>query len=455
MTLTPAGGGTARDDRPAASGESGPIAGRWRPPILMGFLCFLMTALPTYVVVPGPLKSNGSPTRIIAVVLFLLVGLTFLLARRQFTPRHINPGVVILLLYLSLRLATYGVGLIGPEGHLNAANRTRALIGLITHLGVALYVFMRVRTGRDRDFILGCILTGLAFACLVGILQATTSIDLRFFFRPPGFVLNTDDLELAERGGVLRVTGTSQHAIEFSVLAAASVPLAIYYARNAARKSSRVFAGVACLLALVALPASVSRTGIISIAVSMLFFMFVFKVRAIANSLLIVTVSIVAYLAAFPSIVNALWGTVIGSAEDTSITARTADYAQVTAIFRAHPFFGLGLGGQPNLLDNEWLQAVVQGGLVGLVAMVVLMVGAFFGISAALRCATSQREREQAYAIGAVVIAIAASSTTFDLFYYQQVTFFFFIAYALLWSRFTVSFPETHRGADTERRGVT
>ena len=53
-----------------------------RTPWLLGFLCLLIPVLPTYVVLPGPLKSNGSPARMIAVMFFGLVVLGFVMVRR-------------------------------------------------------------------------------------------------------------------------------------------------------------------------------------------------------------------------------------------------------------------------------------------------------------------------------------------------------------------------------------
>ena len=227
----------------------------------------------------GPLKSNGSPAKVIAVLFFGLALLGFILVRRTASTRTVRPGVVIILLYFLLQLAVYGVGLTHLGSALVEANKTRALINLVANVGVALYIITRVRTTRQRNIVLGCLATGLTFACLVGLLQSLTNIDLRFFFQPPGFVINTEYLEIDERWGAKRVVGTSTHAIEFSVLAAVTVPLTIYFARNAAKRQVRLAAVLACGLALVAMPAAVSRTGVIALVAALLVYMWNFKVR--------------------------------------------------------------------------------------------------------------------------------------------------------------------------------
>jgi O-antigen ligase len=98
--------------------------------------------------------------------------------------------------------------------------------------------------------------------------------------------------------------------------------------------------------------------------------------------------------------------------------------------------------------DNQWLQAVIQGGAVGVLAMVMLSVGSAFGMAAALRSAASQQQREQAYTLGAMSIGIWASSFTFDLLGYEQATALTFIVFALMWSGFDlpVLAPYRRRG---------
>ncbi|ORV34417.1 polymerase [Mycolicibacterium confluentis] len=411
-------------------------------PWLLALLCFVLPAVPVYVVLAGPLKGNGSPARLLSVIMLGLVALGFVVIRRTGPTRRINPGVLILLTYLLLWLITYGVGVMSADNYTISTNRTRALIALVCHVGVGLYVLGRVRTPRDHRIVLGSLLAGLAFACLVGFLQGVSSVDLRYLFQPPGFVLNTDDLQLSERAGAARVRGTSQHPIEFSVLAAITLPLALYMAQTARTRNAKVAAGVAAVIAVLALPASISRTGIIAVGAAMAFYMLAFKVRQIAPAVAALVIAIACYAAAFPTIMNALWSTISGSSEDASIEGRTKDYASVAELLRSHPLFGVGLGGsEPTVfgyLDNEWMQSVVQGGLVGLTAMTLLMVGAVFGIAASLRRAGSREERVRSYMLGAIAIGILTSSFTFDLFSFEQTALVFFIVFALLWAPFTV-----------------
>ena len=416
-----------------------------RSPWLLYVFCVVIAAMPTYVVLPGALKGNGAPARIISLTMFGLMILGFLLVRRNSRGRTINPGIVIMLLYFTLWLVTYGVGLLNIDDFVVSSNRTRAVVGLVAHVGVALYTITHVRTQRQRHIVMGCLAVGLTYACFVGLSQGVTSLDLRFLTQPPGFVINMDNLGFAERLGVRRVTGTSQHPIEFSVLAAVTVPLTVYFARNAETRRVRVMAGIGCVIALLALPAAVSRSGIISLIAALLVVMFAFRVRAIANAVVGAALAIGIYIVIFPRVANALWNTITNSAEDDSVEGRIDDYARVSESFREHPVFGLGLGGSTpsavGYLDNEWLQAIVQGGVIGLTCMLLLSGGAIFGIAAALRGASDRREREQAFTLGAIVVGILASSATFDLIGFEQTTMLLFTVFGLLWSGYNIAVP--------------
>ncbi len=391
-----------------------------------------------------------------------LVIFGFFLTRRTKSPRSLSPGVVVMVLYLALIFAIYGVGLIhwgSPDVQgftadwIIESSKTRTMLGILANAGLALYVLTRVETSRQRNIALGCLAVGLTFACAVGLLQQS-DIDLRYLFKPPGFILNVEDVALNERAGAKRVVGTSQHAIEFSLLAAVAVPLTIHFARFADKRYVRWLALLACGLALLAMPAAISRTGVLALVAALGLYMWNVKLRALALSILGGAAAIIAYMAVFPAVATALQQTIVNSQQDESVLSRRAGLTAVSDTFRAHPIFGLGLGGSPpseyGFLDNQWLQSIVQGGIVGLGAMIVLMAGGIFGFSAALRMAKTPRERDEVFMLGAMFVAILISSFTFDLFAYQQAALTLFLVFGLLWCR--VKIPLLDTSATDERR---
>jgi O-antigen ligase len=422
---------------------------RERTPWLLASLCLLIPILPTSSVLPGPLRGNGSPARMIAVVLSGLAVLGFVLIRRTASRRTVRPGVVFILVYFVIVLAVYGVGASHVGSPLVEASKTRVIIGVLANVGVALYAMTRVETMRQRSVLLGCLAIGLTFNCVVGLLQSSTHIDLHLLLQPPGFVEDNPEgagANVLERLGAKRVSGTSGHPIEFSVLAAVTVPLTIHFARYAANRQVRLLAALAAGVALLAMPAGISRSGVITLAAALLVYMWSFRLRELGVAVVAGAVALLIELVAASGTIQALWETITNSADDPSVLHRVAGYFRVSQTFHDHPLFGLGLGASPpaeyGFLDNEWLQALAQGGVVGLVGMIVVASAGIFGLAAALRGATTPRERDQAYAMGAMLIGILTSSYAFDLFSFQQTTLVFFILLGLLWSNFTIASPE-------------
>lgn len=416
-----------------------------RTPWLLCGLVLVICLLPARSIPPGPLGGQGGPTRVLAAVAVVLTLLTFFLLRRGTPKSSINPGAVILLTVLSLRLLIWGLGVTSLSNFAIESSKYRAIPTLILTYGVGLYVVTRVRTARQQAWILGFLLAGLTYDCIVGLLQSVSPVDLQLLFQPPGFVLNEDVdggrvvSKLFERFGALRGYGTSGHPIEFSVVAAITVPLAIHFSRFATTKRLRVMATGATLIALAAVPAGVSRSGLIALIVALFTYMWAFNLRQVASALLGGSIVFLAGFAAFPKIFEALWLTTINSGDDDSVRQRVEAYAKVSQTFHDHPVFGIGLGASPpatyGFLDNEWAQALVQGGIVGVTGTLLLTIGGFFGMAGSLRVAESTRDRNQAYAMGGMFTGILASSFTFDLFAYPQVTFLFFILFGLMWCR--------------------
>lgn len=361
---------------------------RERNPWLFAILCVLIGLLPSHCVLPGPLKSNGSPATLIAVMLFGLSALGLAATRRTATTQTVRPGVMFILLYFLLNFAVYGAGITHRDTELVEGNKTRAIIWLVATVGVTLYAMTRIETTRQRNIVLGCLATVLSFAAFVAVLQNATRIDLHLLLQPPGLVINAADQGrgtgadlLTERMGAVRAIGTAISPIEFSVMAAAGVPLTIHFARNAANRNVRWLAWLGCGLALAAIPATGSRSGALALAAGLLVYMWTVKVRHLGIAILVGAAAVIVEVNLVPNTAHAMWNVIVNASEDTSIADRTSDYARVSETFHHHPLLGLGLGSTPpveyGFLDNQWLQAIVQGGIVGAASMILLAGAAF------------------------------------------------------------------------------
>ena len=119
-------------------------------------------------------------------------------------------------------------------------------------------------------------------------------------------------------------------------------------------------------------------------------------------------------------------------ADDPSIAGRTADYDIVARMAAERPLFGQGLFTWVpfyfRTIDNQALMLVLELGIVGTVAFVVL-VGTHLAVSLTSRSRlTDPRARHLAMAVAAALAGILSSFITFDALSFRMVaglTFFF------------------------------
>ena len=184
-----------------------------------------------------------------ASILALGIGLCWLCA--QFTntlgvAKGRNPVRTMLFVYLCSVLASYGLATYGylPADELNLADH--ALVLALASVGMALGVCDGVR-GRDRlDLVLKTVAAMGAVVAIVGILQYLFNVDLtQYMMKLPGLRSTSQDGFVFERSAMRRVAATTSHPIEFGVVCAMLLPLAVHLATKARGRSSALAALVA------------------------------------------------------------------------------------------------------------------------------------------------------------------------------------------------------------------
>lgn len=432
-----------------------------RIPLLGALFCLVVPLIPASAVLPGPLRGQGSPARLLAIAMLLVVLWHFVGRRRSGPPQSLKPGAVLLVLFLVLQLFTYFMGAFSPGNAEIEANKDRIAVATVMYAFVALYIITRVTHSRQQRYLIGALLTGLTWAMCVGVLQGVVGLDIRNLFVPPGLISSVPDTEIIARGAAVRVVGTSSHAIEFVVLSAATIPLALHMSRFARTTRRRRWAIFSVAVACLALPLAVSRTGLLALLAAFAVYCVGQSVRFLLNAVVIGGVVAATYRLVYPGPIASLISSVLDAGQDDSITTRTDDYSWVGRMFAERPWVGMGLGGNPypeyQILDNQWLQAVVQGGVVGVAALTLFVFAGFAGLAVALHRSTSPRARDEAYALGASFAAVTVSMVTFDLLVFQQVSALLFILYGLLWTRVAPvrSDPPSPRHEGSARLGVS
>lgn len=300
-----------------------------------------------------------------------------------------------------------------------AAAADRWLIQLAVITGVALVAAECLTSLLDMRRVLRALTWGGAFCGVVAALQFWVSVDIAPYLRElPGFSINFDNPAIVSRAALNRVTGTSITAIELGVVAGMLLPLAIYLAMyDTDRAPWKRWAPVA-LIGL-AIPTSVSRSGIISVALAVGVFVVLMPPRQRLIALCAAPLAVTAVFMSAHGVISTL-ATFFGAGTgDDSVKARVFDYPEVERLVQQAPWFGHGGGTYlPEypmyILDNQYLKTAIELGLVGVVALAAYFVVPLISAFVARRHSRDPELRMLCAALAGAALAATVCSLTFD-----------------------------------------
>lgn len=390
----------------------------------------------------GPLGGVGTPAMLVA-----LLGAGWWASTRVVPSIPADRGVQPLRLYLYVFLGylifSFAVGHTRSLTLLEQTGSVRALIGWFALAGVALLVM----DGMDDDDALRTILRRLVWAgvflAVLGILQWMTGRLLQFTV--PGLVVNHDPVGVGARSIFNRPRGTALHPIEFSVVLAALFPLALHFAlESGGTRKDRRRLGIGAGIIALGVPISISRSGIVVLAVAMVVMMASWHWRRRINAAIVGSIAIPLLWLTVPGLVGTLRGLFRGAEYDPSIQARIERVPRVMELIREYPWFGRGVGTYSHndyfLIDNEVYVSTIELGLVGICITFGLLLLAIVAARTTRHHPGSTRETNHlATALIAGVAGIAVSLATFDAFHYRILTGILFLyigAIGAIW-RFT------------------
>ncbi|HEX5333032.1 MAG TPA: O-antigen ligase family protein [Cellulomonas sp.] len=390
-------------------------------------LPFVALTIPAALVFTGPLESNGWVGRLIVfwVAAAVIVGWVGRVGR----PPRASPsdiGLWLLIGALTTSVAASGLRILTES---ESTGVTRAALVMFPLAIVAL----GISAGADRrrtDALLAAILVGATVSALVGVMQFVRPFDLATVIRLPGMTARQLG-GMGSRGGFFRVKGAAGHPIEFGVICGALVPLGMHFVRFGRTHSRRVLATMATACLLLGIPMGVSRSGILVVAVALSVYAVVLSVRQRISLLILGAGAALVMRAAIPGLLGTVTSFFENASTDNSVSGRTQDYAQIDAFFRETPILGRGLGTfRPEdyfFLDNQYLLALVEGGIVLVVATILFFLFAAAACRGASVRAARAIDASRAQAVMAALLAIGVSGAFFDLFSFAQVTVLAFI----------------------------
>jgi len=392
----------------------------------------LMIMMPSYLTIRD-LGEAGSPTTI--------VGMT---ALAWWIVSRLVPGQPIARGRQPIRIAIYifGASIILsfasafsraiPAVEISGANR--GVLEVLGLAGIALLIADGTET-LERFHVLGRrFVFWVSVLATTGIVQFLTgSTPLQSLYdHLPGFSSSYIPAPITSRDGLRRVQATTGSPIEFGLVLACALPIAVHYAKQAP-PGKRGRRWLCVLLIALALPMSLARTGFAGAAIVFVVMFVGWNARERIEAVLAVLVFTLALRAAKPGFVGTILGLFTNAASDSSVTHREQDLARSGFLVRQSFFFGRGFGTfipseftppyQPVAsLDNQYLGSLIETGIFGLACLILLLLVWVFTALGARRRSRDPATRELALGLAGSALALAFGLYVFDVFSFATVS---------------------------------
>jgi O-antigen ligase len=256
----------------------------------------------------------------------------------------------------------------------------------------------------------------------VAALQFKARIDLTKYLKLPGFSTNVSDTANAAitlRGGENRVPGTATDAIELGVAAGMLLALAVYLLiHDTGRPKWQRVVPVLCIA--LAVPASVSRSGVIAVVTALGVLIVCLPPTRRLKGLAVVPVALPIVFILAHGLIGTLSGYFLAGNSDPSIAHRTNNYSYVEQMVSHAPWFGQGGGtyipDAVHILDNQYLHTAIELGLLGLAALIFYLLWPAVVAFAVRRRTTNPELRDLCAALAGADLAAVLCAATFDGF---------------------------------------
>ncbi|MEV4988868.1 O-antigen ligase family protein [Pseudarthrobacter sp. LMD1-1-1.1] len=405
----------------------------------------------------GPMGAAGTVPLMLSTLLFLLWAGSVLLGLHDPIPnRHPGRiGLALLLLATSITYVALYSGWTGPSSIAARASADRWVILLLASTGMIFVATETIKTLNDAMVLVRALLSGAVVCCLVATVQFFFHINPAEWFHNvmPGFTYNGGDTVFQNRGALLRVAGTTFTPIELAVVCCMLLPLSIWRGiYDVAGRKWLHWSGT--LLLVFAIVATISRSGVLGTAVAMAVFIPFMPRRARSWVLVISPIVVAGLFLSIPGLLSTLSSALMPEEGDPSITTRTNNWPRVAAMFEHRPVLGAGPGNYtpPNalfILDNQYLNATVTMGIVGLLGMIAYFILPGIASLLAAKTATAPALKCLGGAIAAGGTVGAVCSTTFDSLSFPV----FALAYPLIVGLGGALWVMTKRDSSTDIEG--
>jgi len=376
-----------------------------------------------------PLGAAGSPAQLLGLV----AGAWWLGAQIDRSRATLTPAQPVrraAAIFVTAVLVSYVVAASRPIDAIELSAADRGLLIIGSWSGIILLSGDGIPSRERLDDLLRRLVAMAGCVAVLGIVQFATGRSFVDVLAIPGLSPNNDLASIYNRNGFARVAGTSTHPIEFGVTLTMVLPLALHYAFNDTRRTRlRRWWPVAAIA--IAVPVTMSRSAIIGVAVVLAVLLPTWD-RATRRKAYVAVVGLllVVYLAV-PGLLGTMLRLFTGISGDNSAQSRTDSYSFAWQFVERAPVFGRGFSTflpMYRILDNQYLGLLIETGVVGVLAFLLLLVTGI-RVAVKLRRATEDvAVRSLLRSLVACIGSAACSVATFDAFGFAQVTGLLFLA---------------------------
>ncbi len=375
----------------------------------------------------SPLGAAGTPATVLSLLILFWYAAGWLTGRvvPSGAGRPIRRAIFVFALAV---LASFVAGMTRTIPTPEALSAGRGLIAVLSWSGLTVVLSQGISRYEQADIIMRRAVVFGSVIALIEIFEFFTSINVTSYLHIPGLSFNAEYGALQTRGAFLRPYSTAVDSIEFSVAMAILLPFSLHQALDPAR-SSRIRKWLPVALIAFAIPATVSRSGIVSAAIVLLFLLPTWKPRQRRGFLVALLPGLAMVKIAAPGLLGTLYGyftdlfsnTGQGSVTATRVAAWSMDWPYIAA----RPVFGRGwstfLPVTYSWTDNQYLLTLVETGVVGLICLILLYLTGIQCGAAGRKRTRDPLRRHFGQALVAAIAAAAVASATFDSFSFPMV----------------------------------
>jgi hypothetical protein len=349
--------------------------------------------------------------------------------RLRLTPIHLALGAFLLVAFLSVVLDARSL-----NHALELDLSVKKLPLLISYMSIFVIVASAVRRTEVRAFMTLSLV--LAVICAVGIVweyRFTQNLFSTWTDRllPPGFAYSgpVGTETVVDSLGRRAITGPAQVGLEAVSIMAMALPIAVVGALAARRRKEQVLYGVAVCLLVAATFATVRKSAMLA-PISVLATLAYFRRRELLSlAPLGLVVAIVVSLLSPGAVHQTITQFVDPNSASAATTRdRVSDYDAIRPDLWTHLLFGRGFGSYDHdtyrVLDSEVLGRVVETGVFGLVAFLLIGVSVVF-VARSTIASRAVPDASLALIGAAAAVCFLVGATLFDVLGYPHVTYVF------------------------------